>query len=203
MPVNLFPLTWLLPSGNLFIQAEFQAEIFDYKNMIEYKIADIPHSVRVYPASGGTAVFPMTPQNNWTATIIFCGGTNLNADQWTTTWPIAAYAADNSCVRISPDVDLTWYDDDPLETGRSMGQVGGVDTLTRNTTDAYLSSSTCPTAACSSSTVPEQVLQATETTRECESARPTDQRRNGGLISDQLGDRPVLRRQPAIPSMVL
>lgn len=123
MPVNLFPLTWLLPSGNLFIQAERQAEIFDYKKAIEYPIANIPHSVRVYPASGGTAVFPMTPQNNWTSTIIFCGGTNLDADQWTTTWNIAAYAADTSCVTISPDVDLTWYEDDPLDSGRSMGNV--------------------------------------------------------------------------------
>jgi len=123
MPVNLFPLTWLLPSGNLFIQAERQAEIFDYKNMIEYDIANIPDSVRVYPASAGTALFPMTPANNWTATIIFCGGTNLNADQWLTNWNISAYAADTSCVTITPDVDLTWYHDDALAAGRSMGNV--------------------------------------------------------------------------------
>ena len=123
MPVNLFPLTWLLPSGNLFIQAEFQAQIFDYKNKIEYDIADIPHAVRVYPASAGTAMFPMTPENNWTATLIFCGGTYLEANQWTTTWTIAEYAADTSCVRISPDVDVTWHEDDPLESGRSMGNV--------------------------------------------------------------------------------
>ncbi|WVF65591.1 hypothetical protein IAT40_000321 [Kwoniella sp. CBS 6097] len=121
MPVNLFPLIWLLPSGNLFIQAEFQAEIFDYKNNIEYPINNIPDCVRVYPASAGTAVFPMTPENNWTATIIFCGGTFLQADQWTTTWNIAGYAANESCVTISPDVDLNWYHDDPLDTGRSMG----------------------------------------------------------------------------------
>lgn len=68
-------------------------------------------------------MFPMTSQNNWTATIIFCGGTNLNQDQWTTNWNIAAYAADTSCVTISPDVDLTWYEDDPLDSGRSMGNV--------------------------------------------------------------------------------
>ncbi|WVR09090.1 hypothetical protein IAU60_006152 [Kwoniella sp. DSM 27419] len=121
MPVNLFPLIWLLPSGNIFVQAEFQAEIFDYKNNIEYPISDIPDCVRVYPASAGTAVFPMTPENNWTATIIFCGGTFLEADQWTTTWPIAQYPANESCVTISPDVDLNWYHDDPLDTGRSMG----------------------------------------------------------------------------------
>lgn len=123
MPVNLFPLTWLLPSGNLFLQAEFQAEIFDYKNNIEYPIADIPDAVRVYPASAGTAMLPLTPGNNWTATLVFCGGTNLNKDQWTTTWNIAQYAAVTSCVKISPDVDLTWYQEDALDSGRSMGNV--------------------------------------------------------------------------------
>ena len=119
--MNLFPLTWLLPSGNLFIQAEFQTEIFDYKNNLEYTLANIPHAVRVYPASAGTAIFPMTPANNYTATILFCGGTNLNADQWTTSWNVSAYPADNTCVRISPDVDLNWYEDDAMQTGRSMG----------------------------------------------------------------------------------
>ncbi|ORX39085.1 glyoxal oxidase precursor [Kockovaella imperatae] len=121
LPVNLFPLVWLLPSGNIFIQAEFQAMILDYKNMIEYDIADIPDAVRVYPASAGTAVFPLTPENNWTSTIIFCGGTDLEADQWNPVWAITKYPASTSCVTISPDVDLTWYQDDPLDAGRSMG----------------------------------------------------------------------------------
>lgn len=32
-------------------------------------------SSRTYPASGSSAMLPLTPQNNWTATILFCGGT--------------------------------------------------------------------------------------------------------------------------------
>lgn len=126
MPVNLFPLVWLLPSGNIFIQAEFQAAVLDYKNMIEYDIGNIPEAVRVYPASAGTAVFPMTPGNNWTSTIIFCGGQNLTAAQWdVTTWTgdhIVSYGASDSCVTISPDIDLEWQTTDPLTVGRSMGQ---------------------------------------------------------------------------------
>ncbi|GHJ88515.1 hypothetical protein NliqN6_4917 [Naganishia liquefaciens] len=122
MPVNLFPLTWLLPSGNLFIQAEFKAEIFDYKSNTEYYINDIPDAVRVYPASAATAVFPMTPANNWTSTILFCGGTNLKSNQWVTNWPIASYPASTSCVKITPDVDITWQYEDALDTGRTMGQ---------------------------------------------------------------------------------
>lgn len=123
MPVNLFPLTWLLPSGNLFIQAEFQAEIFDYKNTIEYPIANIPDAVRVYPASAGTAMLPLTPGNNWTATLLFCGGTNLPANGWGTDQNIAAIPAVTSCVKITPDVDVTWYQEDALDSGRSMGNV--------------------------------------------------------------------------------
>lgn len=97
--------------------------IFDYKNMMEYNINDIPDAVRVYPASAATTVFPLTPSNNWTATIIFCGGTDLEANQWDpNSWAIVNYAASTSCVTISPDVDLTWYQDDPLSVGRSMGQ---------------------------------------------------------------------------------
>jgi hypothetical protein len=37
LPANLFPLTWLLPSGNIFIQANWGTEIFDYKNNVEVR----------------------------------------------------------------------------------------------------------------------------------------------------------------------
>ncbi|KZP00880.1 copper radical oxidase [Calocera viscosa TUFC12733] len=127
LPCNLFPLVWLLPSGNLLIQSNWMAEVFDYKNAIEYPLPNIPNAVRVYPASGATAMLPLTPANNWTATIIFCGGTNLEPDQWPdqpggASWNIAAYPADNSCVKISPDVSSQWVYDDSIPEGRSMGQ---------------------------------------------------------------------------------
>jgi hypothetical protein len=102
LPANLFSLTWLLPSGNLFIQTNWATEIFDFNNNIEYQLDDIPNAVRTYPASGATAMLPLTPANNWTATLLFCGGTDLKADQWTTTWNIAGYAADDTCVKVRP-----------------------------------------------------------------------------------------------------
>lgn len=82
----------------------------------------MPHAVRVYPASAATATFPQTPANNWTTTIIFCGGTNLTSEKWTTDWNIPEYPADSSCVTISPDIDINYYEDDSLDKGRSMGQ---------------------------------------------------------------------------------
>lgn len=44
LPANLYPLTWLLPSGNLFIQSNWKTEIFDYKAQVEYPLDDIPHA---------------------------------------------------------------------------------------------------------------------------------------------------------------
>ncbi|KAI5479758.1 glyoxal oxidase [Pseudohyphozyma bogoriensis] len=121
LPANLFPLTWLLPSGNIFIQTNWGTEIFDYKNNVEYPLADIPHSVRTYPGSAATAMMPLTPANNWTATIMFCGGTDLQPDQWVTTWNIAAYPADSTCVSMTPDLNTTWVDEEPLPEARVMG----------------------------------------------------------------------------------
>lgn len=81
LPANLFPLTFLLPSGNLLIQLNWATAILDYKNNKEYQLDDIPDAVRTYPASAGNLMLPLTPANNWTATVMFCGGTNLQPDQ--------------------------------------------------------------------------------------------------------------------------
>ncbi|KAF8751119.1 hypothetical protein RHS01_08703 [Rhizoctonia solani] len=123
LPANLYPLTWLLPSGNLFIQSNWKTEVFDYKANKEYFLDDIPHAVRTYPASGGTVMLPLTPKNNYTATIMFCGGSDLQPDQWTETWAIAAYPADSSCVKMSPDVSGEWENDDSLPEGRTLGSM--------------------------------------------------------------------------------
>jgi hypothetical protein len=80
-PVNLFPLTWLLPSGKLLIQSNWKTVLLDRNANVEEPLDDIPDAVRTYPASAGTAMLPLTPDNNWTATILFCGGTNQQSNQ--------------------------------------------------------------------------------------------------------------------------
>lgn len=124
LPCNLYPLTWLLPSGNLFIQSNLQATIFDWQNAVEHPLPNIPHAVRTYPASAATAMLPLTPANNWTATVLFCGGTDLQPDQWmeSPTWNVAEYKADTSCVSMTPDYDSEWVEEDTMLEGRSMGQ---------------------------------------------------------------------------------
>ncbi|KAI0829837.1 DUF1929-domain-containing protein [Trametes gibbosa] len=121
LPANLFPLTWLLPSGKLLIQSNWKTAFLDFKNQKETAIDDMIEAVRVYPASGGTAMLPLTPANGYTATIMFCGGNDLQPDRWTTDWDIAQYKASTSCVSITPDVSTQYVKEDPLPEGRSMG----------------------------------------------------------------------------------
>ena len=86
--------------------------------------------VRVYPASGANAMLPLTPANNYTPTIIFCGGQFMEDDWWgnysypaVDTWNVAASQA---CHRITPEPtdgsSPAYVQDDSLPIGRSMGQ---------------------------------------------------------------------------------
>ena len=82
LPVNLYPLTWLLPSGKLFIQSGWKTVLLDYHQNLETPLGDMPDAVRVYPASAGSAMLPLIPANNYAATIMFCGGSNIQSDQY-------------------------------------------------------------------------------------------------------------------------
>ncbi|KAF7374865.1 hypothetical protein MSAN_00372500 [Mycena sanguinolenta] len=121
MPINLYPLTFLLPSGRLLMQANRATIMLDPKTHKEYELQDMPDAVRAYPASAGSIMLPLTPANNWTATILFCGGSNN--DNWNTNWDIAAHPASNSCVRITPDVSANYTQDDPMLEVRTMGNL--------------------------------------------------------------------------------
>lgn len=125
LPVNLYPLTYMLPSGNLFMQAGWNTITYNWQSQTVTTLPGMPHAVRVYPASGGNAMLPLTPANNYTATIVFCGGSNPPqwGDDGGAKYNVTAVPADNSCVRISPDDPNPQYsEDDYLPQGRSMGQ---------------------------------------------------------------------------------
>lgn len=122
LPANLYPLTWLLPSGKLFIQSNWQTEFFDPDTAEETALPDVPYAVRVYPSSAATALLPLTPANNYTATLLFCGGNDVDSGTWMDpNWVITTQPTSNSCVYMTPDVDPTWHDDDNLPSGRTMG----------------------------------------------------------------------------------
>ncbi|CAE6530219.1 unnamed protein product [Rhizoctonia solani] len=121
LPANLYTLTWLLPSGMVFMQTNLGTQLYDMDSNTEYPLADMPHAVRTYPASGATTILPLTPANNWTATILFCGGSDLKPDQWRASDPLVTYPADASCVSMTPDVSVDWKEEDTMPFGRSMG----------------------------------------------------------------------------------
>lgn len=81
LPVNLYPLTWLLPSGKLLMQANYETILLDRRSGQETRLDTMPDAVRVYPASAGTLMLPLTPANNWTATVLFCGGSNVPSER--------------------------------------------------------------------------------------------------------------------------
>ncbi|WWD18903.1 hypothetical protein CI109_103359 [Kwoniella shandongensis] len=125
LPVNLYALTWLMPNGQLFMQANRKTILYDYNTKQTTNLPDMPHATRVYPASAATAMLPLTPANNYSATLLFCGGSNTT--QWgndgTAGYNVTAVPADNTCVRITPMDDTPQYvDDDYMFEGRSMGQ---------------------------------------------------------------------------------
>ena len=123
LPANLFPLCWMLPSGRVFMQANFGTAILDYKAPQEFQLPDMPFAVRTYPASGGTVMLPLTPANNWTATILFCSGMNVAANAWSESAPWPTMKTDQSCVRITPDESQDYVNDDDVPMGRSMGNM--------------------------------------------------------------------------------
>jgi hypothetical protein len=94
-------------------------------------LPDMPGKiVRVYPASGANAMLPLTPANNYTPTILFCGGTSIADELWgdysypyTDTWNIPA---SSDCQRLTPEPTdgspVAYVQDDNLPIGRTMGQ---------------------------------------------------------------------------------
>ncbi|KAF4610267.1 hypothetical protein D9613_010531 [Agrocybe pediades] len=129
--LNAYAHTFLMPSGKMFVQANISTVLWDHTSNTETPLPDMPGGVvRVYPASGATAMLPLTPSNNYIPTILFCGGSDMDDYAWGNyTFPFIntwEYPASKDCQRITPepsDGSTPAYekDDDMLE-GRTMGQ---------------------------------------------------------------------------------
>ncbi|PWN47282.1 Glyoxaloxidase 2 [Violaceomyces palustris] len=127
VPLSLYPITYLMSSGELFVQAGRQAILWNYNSQSETRLANIPGAPRVYPASGGSALLPLRPSNNYKETILFCGGMALGkGDNWgDEAGPrvmVTQRPASTSCEQISPFLGGDWESVDDLPEARSMGQ---------------------------------------------------------------------------------
>ena len=122
-PTNLYPLTWLLPNGLLFMQANWQTTLLNYTTNEETALPNITRAQRTYPSSGATAMLPLTSANDWIPTLLFCGGMDPVRDDWDTfKWKVVDTNTSSSCVSINPTEDNPqWVDDDDLPENRGMG----------------------------------------------------------------------------------
>ncbi|KAF8578124.1 copper radical oxidase [Ramaria rubella] len=79
LPGNHFPIVLELPDGTMFVAANTQAMIFNWKKNTETRLPELPNGVRVSSPFSGTAVLlPLSPQNNYTPEVLICGGSTLN-----------------------------------------------------------------------------------------------------------------------------
>ncbi|KIY72532.1 copper radical oxidase [Cylindrobasidium torrendii FP15055 ss-10] len=129
--LNSYPHTFLLASGKMFLQANTSTMIWDIDTNKETRLPEMPGNVvRVYPGSGGTAMLPMTPANNYEQTILFCGGNDMPDYSWGNySWPYADtfyIPASKDCQRITPEPadgsDPVYVQDEDMLEGRTMGQ---------------------------------------------------------------------------------
>lgn len=127
VPLSLYPHTFLMSNGELFMQANREAILWNWHKNSETRLPNIPAVPRVYPASGGAALLPLTPDNDYHETVLFCGGMNMNNRQWGNeggpSVMVTERPASNSCEQISPlSNNPQWHTVDDLPEGRSMGQ---------------------------------------------------------------------------------
>ncbi|SJX60989.1 Glyoxaloxidase 2 [Sporisorium reilianum f. sp. reilianum] len=127
VPLSLYPIAYLMSSGEVFVQAGREAILWDYKHQSERALPHIPGAPRVYPASGGSALLPLSPDNGYKETILFCGGMSLGkvanwGNEGGPNVAVTDMPASTSCEQISPLQDASWEAVDDLPQGRSMGQ---------------------------------------------------------------------------------
>ncbi|KAF8178051.1 glyoxal oxidase, partial [Pholiota molesta] len=129
--LNAYAHTYMMASGHMLVQANLSTMLWDFNANVETYLPDMPNGVaRVYPASGAVAMLPMTPANNYTQTLIFCGGSDMPSDDYGDyagpsfdTW---LYPASKDCQRLTPEPQdgsaPAYVQDDDMLQGRTMGQ---------------------------------------------------------------------------------
>ena len=105
----------------------------------ETPLPDMPGQIiRVYPASGAVAMLPLTPDNGYNPTVMFCGGSNMTDFQWGNySWPFEdtwTVPASEKCHTITPEPTdgsaVDYVEDDDMPEGRTMGQFIALPDLT-------------------------------------------------------------------------
>ncbi|QRW11955.1 glyoxal oxidase [Ceratobasidium sp. AG-Ba] len=76
---NLFPIAFSLPDGRVFMAANNDAMIYDWREDSERRLPPIPNGVRVtYPMTGTAVLLPLSPANKYQPEVLICGGSSLD-----------------------------------------------------------------------------------------------------------------------------
>lgn len=76
---NLFPIAFSLPDGKVFMAANQDTMIYDWKNNVERRLPRLPNGVRVtYPMTGTGILLPLSPANGYIPEILLCGGSAVD-----------------------------------------------------------------------------------------------------------------------------
>jgi hypothetical protein len=79
---NLFPIAFALPDGTVFVAANRDAMIYDWKQNKEQRLPSLPNGVRVtYPMAGTALLLPLDPSNGYAPEVLICGGSTLDDKQ--------------------------------------------------------------------------------------------------------------------------
>ncbi|CAE6414204.1 unnamed protein product [Rhizoctonia solani] len=97
---NLFPIVFTLPDGQLFMAANRDAMIYNWRMNHEHKLPPLPNGVRVtYPMTGTALLLPLTFRNNFKPEILICGG-SASDDRAPPTMLSARDPASSQCSRM-------------------------------------------------------------------------------------------------------
>ncbi|EUC55446.1 copper radical oxidase [Rhizoctonia solani AG-3 Rhs1AP] len=97
---NLFPIAFTIPDGRIFVAANQDAMIYNWRTNHEQMLPPLPNRVRVtYPMTGTALLLPLTFRNNFEPEMLICGGSALD-DQAPPSELSAQDPASNQCSRM-------------------------------------------------------------------------------------------------------
>ncbi|KAG6547918.1 hypothetical protein Mapa_010738 [Marchantia paleacea] len=118
---NLYPYVHLLPDDTLFIFANRDSIIYDYKtNTVLKNLPRIPGEPRNYPSAGSSVMLPLVASDGFKEVeILVCGGSMQGAYQN----PAAQYPASQTCGRIALSSDDPQWVMEGMPFRRTMGDM--------------------------------------------------------------------------------
>ncbi|KZS99587.1 copper radical oxidase, partial [Laetiporus sulphureus 93-53] len=81
--LNSYAHAYMMASGRMFLRANISTILWEPDTNTQYDLPDMPDNLaRVHPASGATAMMPLTIANDYTPSVLFCGGTDMDDYAW-------------------------------------------------------------------------------------------------------------------------